>query len=601
MATLLVRKDGSGTHTTIQSAIMDAIDGDIIDIEAGTFDENVDLYKAITLKGAGKTATIIQGASRSNVVKSSTWALGVTTLNFADTTGFEKGRVISGTGIAVNTRIVEVYPTSITISLPTSAARSTATSVTMAASNDGTIRLRGTNPIVKDLKVIGFNASSVVDEIGAVTFPIAGAGSAACTGFLIENCEIEAAGEYAILGRSGSLGNGTITNCSIVGQTFVGPQPAQITVFGSFVYSSEVLSPLSLQQVKIPVAYLGNIVVGSSVTGTGVPTSTTVSAIDAVNGILTLNKAMTSGAGTFVSLTYNSVAGGTQFTVPNCPRQLVTFQSNNLPITFTNNEIKGSTGGGITYNTAITIDAPGSVITGNVIQGIHGAGTLNQGIPGTGNAYALRVRGYSTVANNTNKTYSADKYNLNYYILPNWLTNTTYQVGAIVLAGGKYWRALQTHLSTSTPVAGANWEEITLTQVNESSVAGVADADVGSNVTVLSGMVTPSQPVPGGPIDVVMKAEDVVAISKVATDPVFSNQANWNLVTYVYKKVGGTQRLVTSFRDFNANKSMKLKAGMNPGDNFQLVKMIIAKADRTLLVLKRADIPDVEAYDFVLS
>lgn len=37
------------------------------------------------------------------------------------------------------------------------------------------------------------------------------------------------------------------------------------------------------------------------------------------------------------------------------------------------------------------------------------------------------------------------------------------------------------------------------------------------------------------------------------------------------------------------------------GDQFQLHKIIISKADRTLLVMKRSDIEDAESYDFVLK
>jgi hypothetical protein len=47
-------------YCTIQDAINDAQDGDIINIEAGTFTEQLRITKAITLQGAGNNLTIIQ-------------------------------------------------------------------------------------------------------------------------------------------------------------------------------------------------------------------------------------------------------------------------------------------------------------------------------------------------------------------------------------------------------------------------------------------------------------------------------------------------------------------------------------------------------------
>jgi len=109
MATLLVRKDGSGTHTTIQSAIMASVDGDIIDIEAGLFEENIDLYKGVTLRGAGKNLTTIQGSHKANVVKSGVRTSGSNIINFsAGTEGFVVGRIITSSGVPANTRIVQV-------------------------------------------------------------------------------------------------------------------------------------------------------------------------------------------------------------------------------------------------------------------------------------------------------------------------------------------------------------------------------------------------------------------------------------------------------------------------------------------------------------
>jgi hypothetical protein len=61
MATYSVKKDGTGTHTEIQSAIYDATDGDTINIGAGTWSGNFELYKSVKLVGAGSSQTFLDG------------------------------------------------------------------------------------------------------------------------------------------------------------------------------------------------------------------------------------------------------------------------------------------------------------------------------------------------------------------------------------------------------------------------------------------------------------------------------------------------------------------------------------------------------------
>ena len=67
MATIYVKKDGSGDALTIQQGIQLAAIGDIVDIEAGTFDQNVDLWKGVTLQGAGLGSTIVTGLTRTAI------------------------------------------------------------------------------------------------------------------------------------------------------------------------------------------------------------------------------------------------------------------------------------------------------------------------------------------------------------------------------------------------------------------------------------------------------------------------------------------------------------------------------------------------------
>jgi hypothetical protein len=105
----------------------------------------------------------------------------------------------------------------------------------------------------------------------------------------------------------------------------------------------------------------------------------------------------------------------------------------------------------------------------------------------------------------------------------------------------------------------------------------------------------------GLPLTVGMSVSKVMEISKVTADPVFSDEANWHLVAFIYKKQGSSQRLVSTFRDFDAEKQMKLKAGMMTGDVFELHKIIISKADRTLMVVKRSEVENASSYDFTLA
>jgi len=62
-ATITVNDDGGADYTTIQAAINAANSGDVIDVAAGTYYENVEINKKLTVQGAGKENTIIDGSS----------------------------------------------------------------------------------------------------------------------------------------------------------------------------------------------------------------------------------------------------------------------------------------------------------------------------------------------------------------------------------------------------------------------------------------------------------------------------------------------------------------------------------------------------------
>jgi hypothetical protein len=519
MAIINVKKDGSGQATTIQQGIQLAQLGDIVEIEAGTFDENVDLWKGITLKGAGIGQTIVTGATRTAITsKAFTWSLGATTLNIAaghDTSAYEVGRIVTATGIPANTRIVSKTISSLTISAATTQAATTARAVAMALQNDATIRVRGTTGVIRDMKVVGFDHPNPATEYSTIYFRNIGLGSAAANGWEVFNCEFEANGEYAFLTDYGvAVGNLNIHDCKFTGKTFVGANPAT----------------------------------------------------------------------------------GNQFSVWNVPRQLIAIQSVNTgEIKFQNNEVSGSTGGltvdGVqSFNTAITIDAVGSVISGNIINTTSGYG------------FGLRARGLnSSVEDNINMGTSAG-----YYILPNHSVGVSVSVGTMVFTSSRYWICTQAHTSSAlnSPTGAEGslyWSEITLEQVNASGIYGLGLMVIGSNTNVVEFMVSVSQSAAGQPLSVTMSKDMVKALSQVSSSAEFSDESNWRLVSFIFKKSSSAQRLVSAFRDFDAEKSVKLKSGMASGDDFELHKVIISKADRTLLVIKRSDIENAEDFDFSLQ
>lgn len=286
MATFTVRKDGSGTHTEIQAAIYDAAAGDTIDISASTFSENIDLYKGVTLQGAGREVSIIQGSLETSVVRTFTCALGSTTLTMAaGTSGLKKGRLISGTGIPANARIASISANSITISAATTAARNTATNATMPTV-ESTIRVRGSGGTIKGLKVIGFDSPSAASEMSAVFYRNTGGGSAAATNQILEDSWLVADGEYAILTDAiANVQNITIRNNKITGKTFVGTYPG---VGNQFTVPNVPRQLVTIQSANVGCSFTGNLIEGitGGLTENGTPSFNTACTIDPASAIV---------------------------------------------------------------------------------------------------------------------------------------------------------------------------------------------------------------------------------------------------------------------------------------------------------------------------
>ena len=66
--TITVDDDGGEDYTSIQQAIDNAADWDVIKVLDGTYQENIVVDRTLTLEGNGKEETIIEGDSQETVV-----------------------------------------------------------------------------------------------------------------------------------------------------------------------------------------------------------------------------------------------------------------------------------------------------------------------------------------------------------------------------------------------------------------------------------------------------------------------------------------------------------------------------------------------------
>ena len=294
-------------------------------------------------------------------------------------------------------------------------------------------------------------------------------------------------------------------------------------------------------------------------------------------------------------------------------RQGVVFQSANLPITFTGNKLDLICGGMTTANVysgnqIATIDAYGSIVTGNEFKGkaINPSGAyFNM----TG--LALRMRhGGATVSNNVIKGMGG-LVTFGYLILPSYtnLAGKTIPVDEVVTVSNRYFKCTQAHLYAADkhPVTGASsaahWNELTGDIAALLIANGKANyqANSGTNITVTKGLVASTQASSGQKIISEMSKELVSALSSISSDAAFSSISNWSMVSYVFKHTSSAKRLVSSFKSFDGVKSTKLKSGMASNEKFELHKIIVKNASGVLKVVKRSDIPDASSFDITLK
>ena len=544
MTAFYVRKDGSGTHTDITSAYMAASSGDIVDIGEGTFIESIEIFKNnLTFVGASKETTIIQGIPFLVVqtVSVCNWTSGnnfFTVGGVAALPAFTVGMSLSDIVNATNS------PSGAQITSIDSANRKIYINKNFTTTLSNKIMKHWGRIAAIELRASGFTMSKIK---------------------VIDDSASSAAVELSAIFIGASQSNQGASKVSGTSSTGFSISDCEFVAVGDYAMLSE-----------------ANNTVG--------------------NG--TVTNCLFSGK-TFSGV--NSVAGAV--------RQGVVFQNANLPITFTNNTLDMVCGGLTTANAysgnqVATIDAYGSTVTGNSLKGraINPSGVYFN-LAGL----ALRIRGGNATVNNNSIQGSGGFTTYGFLILPTYtnLSGKTIPVGEVVTNSSRYFKCTQAHLyaADKTPVSGASWAsywtELT-GDANQIAALLIANgkanyqASSGTNITVTRSLIEVAQASANSFINSEMSKDVLKSISKVSSDAVFSNEANWKLVSYVFKHNSSSRRLVSSFKSFDSAKKTKLKTNMKIGDVFQIHKIIISKSDRTFLVISRNEIADASGFDFSL-
>lgn len=118
----------------------------------------------------------------------------------------------------------------------------------------------------------------------------------------------------------------------------------------------------------------------------------------------------------------------------------------------------------------------------------------------------------------------------------------------------------------------------------------------------MSKSITISQP-GGSRINASIDKATIKLLPQVASHSQLYTESNWGMVSFVYKHTLSSRRLVASFKgNFDAETTMKIRSGMNSGDEFHLKKIIISGPGRQpMLILSRSQIENVAELDFILG
>lgn len=107
----------------------------------------------------------------------------------------------------------------------------------------------------------------------------------------------------------------------------------------------------------------------------------------------------------------------------------------------------------------------------------------------------------------------------------------------------------------------------------------------------------------GENVQVSFDKEALKLISKVSNHPFLSNEANWEMVTIVYKHESSGKRLVSGIKnDFSKTDDVRVKSNMSGGEVYELYKILICGQDRTPIVsIKRDEITNASSMDLTLA
>lgn len=90
--------------------------------------------------------------------------------------------------------------------------------------------------------------------------------------------------------------------------------------------------------------------------------------------------------------------------------------------------------------------------------------------------------------------------------------------------------------------------------------------------------------------ELVLSKTELKAVTKVANDLTFSDDANWRIVGAIFKEPNSAKRVIAAFRDFDAAKAAKIRSEVEAGDVVKFHKLILSNSARDLLVLSPSDL-----------
>lgn len=107
----------------------------------------------------------------------------------------------------------------------------------------------------------------------------------------------------------------------------------------------------------------------------------------------------------------------------------------------------------------------------------------------------------------------------------------------------------------------------------------------------------------GENVQVSFDKEALKLISKVANHPLLSDEANWEMVTIVYKHESSNKRITSGIkRDFTKTDDVRVKSTMSGGEVYELYKILISGQDRSPIVsIKRDEISNASSMDLTLG